>query len=106
MIARSTLRVRETPHIDRDRQGDTIIEVIRDGETVAMIYGSREGIHLVSDTLKDPRNLPFMLEVHDTPPGIVIPLLRPTETCPWCSDYGFMGPGLVCQLCGGRKADK
>lgn len=101
---RSILRVRERQHHHPDRQNEVIIEVIRDGEVVATIYGSREGIHVVSDLFTTRKNRPFSLFGPGMgQPGIVLPLLQPNEKCPWCEDEGYIGPGVTCPCCGGPK---
>ena len=57
-------------------------EVLRGGKVVATIYGSREGIHIVSDLAT--RNRTFLMEGAGPMPSWVIPLLAEGEVCPWC----------------------
>ena len=80
MSKRSTLSLRVHPHIHPDRQEDIIAEVLRDGEVAATIYGSREGLHIVSDRLG---HQPFYVQINGRP-SLVIPLLKEGEECPWC----------------------
>lgn len=100
---RSVLRVRTVPHIHPDRKTDIIIEVLRDDEVVATIYGSREGVHIVSDRLQESTaNMPFRLSELSFPKaGFVIPLLAEGESCPWCAGAGIVdvnGP-RPCPVC-------
>lgn len=97
---RSKLRVRQQPHVHPERGEDTIVEVVRDGEVVATIYGSREGIHIVSKLLGGAR-APFYFETAKSP-SYVIPLLRDGEACPWCQNTKLIevsyGPA-PCPVC-------
>lgn len=79
---RSELRVRARPHHRPDRAGETIVEVWRDGEQVATIYGTREGVQILSPYF-ERRNAPFYFESAETP-SFVVPMLAPGEACPWC----------------------
>lgn len=90
---RSELRLRTRAHSGFGREGEAVVEVLRGDEVVASIYGSREGIHIVSDRLgtettnralhtTDPAVFPT--------PGYVIPLLAQGETCPWCGGQGVI----------------
>jgi hypothetical protein len=98
MTARSVLRVRTVEHIHPDRKNETIIEVWRDGAVVATIYGSREGLHIVSERFDNRRNLPFRFQAENAPPSFVVPLLKENETCPWCSGVKeFLGNS--CPVC-------
>jgi hypothetical protein len=82
MTERSTLSLRVHPHIHPDRGEDIIVEVTRDGKVAATIYGSREGLHIVSDRLG---NQPFYVQINGRQ-SLVIPLLKDGEECPWCLD--------------------
>jgi hypothetical protein len=95
MSERSTLQLRVKPHFRPDRQEDIIVEVLRDGEVAATIYGSREGIHIFSERLQIDRNLPFFMSM-DNAQGCVIPLLKSGEECPWCSEGAPIRPCPVC----------
>jgi hypothetical protein len=95
MSNRSVLQFRVKPHFHPDRQEDVVVEVLRDGEVAATIYGSREGIHVVSERLQGDKNVPFFMTVADTP-SCVIPLLKTDEECPWCSEGMDMRPCPVC----------
>lgn len=90
MRPRSKLQLREVHHIRPDRTDEPVIQVMRDGELVATIYGSREGVHIVSERLsgQDRPNRPFFFQSGDLPPGYVVPLLAAEESCPWCEDRG------------------
>lgn len=93
---RSVLRVREAPHINPERRAETIVEVWRDGKVVATIYGSREGVHIVSERA----HRSFSMEAAGMP-GIVVPLLADNEPCPWCANGLLIAPCPVC----GKEAD-
>jgi len=99
---RSLLRVRERDHIHPQRKGEVVWEVVRDGEVVATIYGSREGVHIVSERLgPSSRNRPFLLEVAGKP-SWVIPLLDDNEVCPWCQGTEVANIGVAsgpCPIC-------
>jgi len=101
MTNRSRLQVRS--HVDLARRGEFIFAVLRDGEVVATIFGSREGLHIVSERLADSsRNKPFFFQVGDLPPGYVIPLLQEGEECPWCKGAGVIAAGespRPCPVC-------
>ena len=101
MTNRSRLQVRS--HVDPARRGEYIFAVLRDGEVVATIFGSREGLHIVSERLADSsRNKPFFFQVGDLPPGYVIPLLQEGEECPWCKGAGVIAAGespRPCPVC-------
>jgi hypothetical protein len=87
MTERSRLQVRA--HADPARKGEYVFAVLRDGEVVATIFGSREGLHVVSERLaQNSRNKPFFFQAGDLPPGYVIPLLKEGEECPWCKGAG------------------
>ncbi len=107
MTERSVLRVRQRDHIDprRGGRGETIVEVLRGGKVVATIYGSREGIHIVSDLAI--RNRSFLMEGAGPVPSWVIPLLAEGEVCPWCEGNGVVmvtsGDPVICPVCEGRK---
>lgn len=108
MPERSTLRVRTRPHIHPDRKSDTIVEVVRSGEIVATIYGSREGVHIVSDLFgeRGEHVNPIFVDTRGVAagsPGVAIPLLRDDEFCPWCGDSQFIGPEAPCPICQRRK---
>ena len=60
MTERSVLRVRQRPHVHPERKDEEVWEVLRGGKVVATIYGSREGINIVSDLA--PRNRAFTME--------------------------------------------
>ena len=103
MNDRSVLQVRERRHIHPQRQDDTVIEVIRGGKVVATIYGSREGIHIVSDLAA--RNRTFLMEGAGPSPSWVIPLLAEGEECPWCDGNRIVripaGEVVPCPVCAG-----
>jgi hypothetical protein len=92
---RSVLRLREARHIDPARRDETIIEVLRDGVPAAYIYGTREGVQIVSSRISTGRRLGY-LEVGGTP-SLIVPLLEASEPCPWCE-----GKDPACLLCGGQ----
>jgi len=99
MSERSILRVRERPHTHPDRRSEQIWEVIRDGEVVATIYGTRDGIQIVSPRLeRDGRNHPYLFEAQGGSPGWVIPLLASNEACPLCVNGVWCGI-LPCPIC-------
>jgi hypothetical protein len=81
MSERSELRLRARPHHRPDRAGETIVEVWRNGEPVATIYGTREGVQILGPRLG--HNVPFYFEAAETP-SYVVPLLKADEVCPWC----------------------
>jgi hypothetical protein len=84
MSQRSELHLRARPHHHPDRAGEPIVEVWRNGAHVATIYGTREGVQIVSEYITgDGRNVAFFFEAAEMP-SYVIPLLAPDETCPWC----------------------
>ncbi len=93
---RSTLRVRERPHIDPRRNGEMVVEVLRDGEVVAHVYGSREGVHVVSPRIREGKGARFF-QADNHPASIIVPLLREEDGCPWCMS---VLPGLTCPWCG------
>lgn len=84
MTERSQLRFRKPDYLGPGRAGEPVVEVIRNGEVVASIYGSREGIHIVS--VLQPLNRAFKIDGGPFPfPGWVITLLANGEECPWCA---------------------
>lgn len=89
MSERSILRVRNQPHIDPRRRGETIVQVVRDGEVVATIYGTREGVQITSDRFDDGQPLPLFVDAQTISAirmnSWTIPLLAPGEACPWCN---------------------
>jgi hypothetical protein len=93
---RSLLRVRPHPHADPNRKGEFIVEVWRGSEVVATIYGSREGVHIVSQRLGG-RNQPLAMDINDMP-TVLVPLLASDEACPWCNGTGtaYGGPCMIC----------
>jgi hypothetical protein len=98
MSERSTLSLRVRPHFHPDRQEDIVVEVMREGEVAATIYGSREGIQVVSERFEPERGGPnrvFYMQVGETS-SVVVPLLRPGEPCPWCADGVEVRPCPVC----------
>lgn len=101
MSQRSILRVREKGHVHPQRQGETVIEVLRDGVVVASIYGSREGLHIVTE--RQPHSRVFAIEGKLFPtPGWSITLLAEGETCPWCQGAQTLeGPDgqMACPVC-------
>jgi len=102
---RSALRLRRIPHTHPDRVDDTIVEVLRGGEVVATIYGSREGLHVVSELASI--NGAFRMEGGAMPvPSWVLPLLAENELCPWCENTGIVklqaAKGDPCPVCRGR----
>jgi hypothetical protein len=107
---RSVLSLRKRGHLQPGREDEAIVEVVRAGKVVATIYGSREGIHVTSDSL-GPRGeglRAFFFAVDIPPgmpgmPGIVIPILAAGEVCPWCEGLErVLVGGLVrpCPVCG------
>ena len=97
---RSVLRVREKEHIHPELRGGVIIEVLRQGEVVATIYGSREGIHIVSDLALKSR--PFVIETPNGAPSWVFSLLGKNEVCPWCQGrkvVEFSDAEIRCPVC-------
>lgn len=99
---RSILRVRDRDHIHPGRRGETVIEVVREGEVVAHIYGSREGLHIVTE--RQPHNRVFAIEGKLTPtPGWSLTLLKKGEPCPWCAGEGHLRLGeheiIMCPVC-------
>jgi hypothetical protein len=100
---RSKLQVRA--QVDPARKGEYVFAVLRDGEVVATIYGSREGLRIVSERFtENQRNKPFFFEAVELPPGYVIPLLKQDEQCPWCAGSGMVhigeGPEVrICPVC-------
>lgn len=101
MTERSVLRVRNRPHFHPDRRNETVVEVLRGGEVVATIYGSREGIHVVSG--RGIYRRPFMMETEGGDPTWALPLMTKDEICPWCdgSKMLLLGPdkAVVCPVC-------
>lgn len=99
MSERSTLSVRVAPHIQAGREEDVIVEVNRDGQVVATIYGSREGIHIVSDRLAPTTtNTPFRINLPEKvspAPSFVVPLLAKEEVCPWCKGERMLPPPMM-----------
>jgi hypothetical protein len=95
---RSLLQLRWKPHHDPERAGEHIVEVVRGEETVATIYGTREGIQICSSRL--PGNSPpFGFRAHDMP-SLIVPLLKPGEVCPWCQGMGSLDDsGFACPVC-------
>jgi hypothetical protein len=97
MAERSILRIREKPHVDPAREAETIVEVLRDGNVVAHIYGTREGVQIVSHRIpKESRAL--YLDIEGLPPAVMLPLLDPSDACPWCG-----GTDPACALCEMRR---
>lgn len=93
MVERSVLCLRVRPHFREGREEDIVVEVVREGEVAATIYGSREGLHIVSDRLDQP---PFRMDVNNTP-SIVVPLLKAgDDACPWCGEGVPLRPCPVC----------
>lgn len=105
MSPRSQLQLRLVHHVDPLRGEEPVVQVVRDGQLVATIYGTREGVHIVSDRLDgvDRPNTPFFFQMASLPPGFVIPLLAKDEPCPWCHGAGEvdLGPADVrlCPVC-------
>jgi hypothetical protein len=104
---RSVLNLRKRGHIQPGREQEAIVEVVRDGKVVATIYGSREGVHITSDSFgqRGEGFRAFFFAVDDPPgmPGIVIPILAAGEACPWCEGLErVLVGGLVrpCPVCG------
>jgi hypothetical protein len=97
---RSVLRVRDRAHFHPDRQDELIIEVVREGEVVATVYGSREGIQVVAGT-----RMPTAIATRVSPPGnytLVVCLPREGEACPWCNGTRVIVDG-PCPLCEGAQ---
>lgn len=94
MSDRSLLRVRPREHIDPNRdKSEFVVEVWRDGIVVAHIYGTREGVQIVSDRVRPERQFFFDAGVR---PSIVVPLLAEGEVCPWCGMGSVIKPCPVC----------
>ena len=91
---RSELRIRTRPHTQPGRENELIVEVVRAGVVVGTIYGSREGVHIMSDSLGGVLGF----EIEGGSPGLMIVLLRPDEPCPWCGGAGRITEG-PCPLC-------
>jgi hypothetical protein len=96
--------VRERPHFDPDRRDDVIVEVVRDGKVAATIYGSREGLAIVSERFEPAgQNRPFFFWTPLTPKAsYVIPLLDKDEKCPWCDSTRLVELGngpRQCPVC-------
>lgn len=106
MTERSVLRIRERQHIHPGRREETVIEVLRGGEVVAVIYGSRQGIHIVSELAR--RNRTFLMEGAGPSPSWVIPLLAEGEVCPWCEGNKIVrvppGEVVLCPVCSQPEA--
>lgn len=101
---RSLLRVRPHPHIDPNRdKNEFIVEVWRGGEVVATIYGTREGVQILSNRFAfEPEiNKPFGVTVNEAP-SIIVPLLAIGEDCPWCHGTR-MALGAACPVCSQEK---
>lgn len=98
MSERSILRLREHPHMLKERASDFIVEVIRDGQVRATIYGSREGLQIVSEQVGVGRNIPFAFFAGPTP-SVIVPLLTEREQCPWCLGSRKLSEGLECPVC-------
>lgn len=103
MLNRTTLRTRVIPHIQPGRENETVVEVFRDGVLIALIYGSREGLHITSSLFSDHANRPFNVSAL-TPamPGVVVPLLEPDAECPWCAGARYVhfgGEPQACPVC-------
>jgi hypothetical protein len=100
MIGRTTLRARQRSHGHPDRVGEVVVEVLRGSQVVATVYGSREGLHIISKHLSSGRARPFWINV--APPGasgIVVPILRPEiDECPWCGGSGHFEENS-CPVC-------
>lgn len=87
MTGRSELRP-TTGHVENERADETKVEVVRGGEVVATIYGTREGIQVViNEALIGPQQPPFRFEVTGIK-SVVVPLMRTNEQCPWCLGTG------------------
>lgn len=103
LAPRSILRLRARPHMYPDRADDVIVEVVRDGEVVGTIYGSREGVQIVSNSFRNGARRVISTDVRGGAPGLVVPLLRPGEPCPWCADQGKIAAGehasMDCPIC-------
>jgi len=65
------------------RQDETIVEVWRGGKVVATIYGSLEGVNIVSERAEF--NMAFKLTGAGPSASWVLPLLDREEPCPWCN---------------------
>jgi len=98
---RSVLHLRTRPHVNPERQGEVIVDVVREGTVVGTIYGSREGIHIFSATERGATAIGIKTD-HGAQ-GILIQLLRPGEPCPWCDGEKRIGAGVPCPLCALKK---
>ncbi len=111
---RSELRLRARPHIQPGREDEAVVEVVRGGEVVGTIYGSREGIHVVSGFFgRDGGNVKvigFDVQLDGVQfgnPGLVVAMLRPGELCPWCGrKVAGKQFSLDCPLCGTETSPK
>lgn len=98
MSDRSLLRVAPRQHVDPTRdKGEFIVEVWRDGKIAAHVYGTREGVQIVSERIHGDR--PFYIEAGPSP-SVVVPLLAEGEVCPWLGSHGAIRP---CPVCGEAK---
>lgn len=105
LAPKSTLRVRTRPHIHPGRGGEAIVEVVREGEVVGTIYGSREGVQIISKCFEQERRT-LWIDVPGGAPGLLVPLLRAGESCPWCGGARKIdaGTGVIdCPVCGERQ---
>jgi hypothetical protein len=104
LAPRSVLRLRARPHLHPDRGGEVIVEVVREGEVVGTIYGSREGVQIVSRHFHDGARRAISTDVRGGAPGLLVPLLRPGESCPWCGGARKIeageGVSMDCPICG------
>lgn len=105
LAPRSILRLRARPHLHPDRGGEVIVEVVREGEVVGTIYGSREGVQVVSKSFENGSARAIWTDVRGGAPGLLVTLLRPGERCPWCDGAQRIvaGEGMLmdCPVCGG-----
>lgn len=105
-LPRCTLRVREHQHLHPDRADETVIEVLRGDEVLAQIYGSYEGVHVVSPLLSESHNEPFRLDGVSAH-GVVIPLISSADLCPWCEGARVVtlnNEQRPCPVCSGKPA--
>jgi hypothetical protein len=100
---RSELRFRARHHIHPERRQETIVEVYRGGKLVGTIYGSREGVHIVTNLALLNRPFSFVVEGGEKGPmpSWVFPLLAEGDPCPWCGRVKAIpgGDAAGCPVC-------
>ena len=83
------------------RENEVVVEVVRAGMVVGTIYGSREGVHIISECFRpdDGNGTIVGFEIEGGAPGLMVVMLRPGEACPWCGGAGQIAGGS-CPICG------